>query len=582
MDNTPQCFKPKALLGNAINQRDNLQFTNSPCGFHADATFNLLKDDWALTVIGCRGLRKSVGKTDYDGAFAQQFRPVAFALGSSENGEVYKMVFRLVCEHLQWLYDYPLNVAVLCQDHSVPCANAATDRWSIACAIILCWAHIKRTAVQNNKDKLIDRSLAEDANKHITCVHHSRSHKQFEKLLELMLKHWIEDLNESKFAKWFETEYGTGKWKNWHVTASGIPGFTPNNNLEESFNRDAKRGISIKTDTIGLYITETMPREISNWSKDLGTQAGPIVYTIPCSPNRHIIQKALAIVTNGVDEQLNQKVVCNYFRVTDTLKLTSAKNGKPAVVNTFNGYVVSDTETLYQNDMNYALTVERAKMYCLSLEGIFQPTWGFEDAINVCLKAHAVRMTASTATSRHPIEIQHAKDPVLGFRNDYVCDCKGYWHALICAHIVAAMHLNNDIDLHVMTRQIDYSCQKGRPSNSRMPIGVATHEAEDTTPTTVHHAAKFIGSRLSCNMADKEMRRYIGTVQSVFEGIDHLDQQSIIYRVCFPAQYTDEEPGDVIEEEFTYARMLQGISQYKEFERKKAAIKSKEGSIHFD
>jgi hypothetical protein len=394
---------------------------------------------------------------------------------------------------------------------------------------------------------------------------------------------WLERLEEyaqqiifDNRAKWFETEYGTGKWRNWHVTSSGIPGFTANNNLEESFNRDVKRGISIHTDTIGKYITETMPQAIANWSKDLGCQAGPIVLTIPCSPNRHIIQKALAIVTLGVDHQENEKKVCNYFKVSNTLKLTKGKN---AVVNSFNGFVVNDTETLYQNDMDYSMTLERAKMFCLSLEGIVQPTWKFKDAIDVCLKSHAVRITASTANSRQPLEKDHAI-AVGGFQNDYVCDCKGYWHVLICSHVVAAMHLMEDIDLHKMTRQIDYSCQPGRKSNSRVTIGMDTHAAGKPEPTTVQQGSKLIGSQLSCNRADKG-KVYVGTVQSVFEGIDHNAKQSIIYRVCYPPQYI-EDNFDVIEEEFTYARMIQGISHLKEYERKKAAIHSKEGEIHFD
>ena len=37
-----------------------------------------------------------------------------------------------------------------------------------------------------------------------------------------------------------------------------------------------------------------------------------------------------------------------------------------------------------------------------------------------------------------------------------------------------------------------------------------------------------------------------------------------------------------INKRFTYARMIQGISHLKEYERKKAAIHSKEGEIHFD
>ena len=47
-------------------------------------------------------------------------------------------------------------------------------------------------------------------------------------------------------------------------------------------------------------------------------------------------------------------------------------------------------------------------------------------------------------------------------------------------------------------------------------------------------------------------------------------------------RHIDDDEFDVIEEEFTYARMVQGISHLKEYQKKKAAIHSKEGEIHFD
>ena len=104
-------------------------------------------------------------------------------------------------------------------------------------------------------------------------------------------------------------------WLNWHVTASGIPGFTANNNSNETFNRDAKRGEKIKSDSVGVYMTETMPRCLRNWSMELGTQIGPIVNSIEGLPNPYVIQKALSIVTHGFDYQENH-AVCNYYKVT--------------------------------------------------------------------------------------------------------------------------------------------------------------------------------------------------------------------------------------------------------------------------
>ena len=68
-----------------------------------------------------------------------------------------------------------------------------------------------------------------------------------------------------------------------------------------------KRGEKKNSDSIGLYITETMPRCIRNFSMELGTQSsGPIVSSIEGTPNRHhFIQKAVSIVTHGFDQQEN-------------------------------------------------------------------------------------------------------------------------------------------------------------------------------------------------------------------------------------------------------------------------------------
>ena len=122
-----------ALLGNAINQRMNLISPDDPCGANADATFNLLQNDWVLHIIGCRGLKKDNGCTAFDASFSHQFRPIAFALGSTENGAVYKMLYGLTCEFLQWLHDFKWSVSAMCQDHSEAGAKAAIETWSPSC-----------------------------------------------------------------------------------------------------------------------------------------------------------------------------------------------------------------------------------------------------------------------------------------------------------------------------------------------------------------------------------------------------------------------------------------------------------------
>ena len=103
---------------------------------------------------------------------------------------------------------------------------------------------------------------------------------------------------------------------------------------------------------------------------ELGTQIGPIVNSIieEGLPNRYVIQIALSIVTHGFDYQENH-AVCNYYKVTDTLKLTKGNKAVQPVQNMFNGSVINSTEALYQNDMDYAMTMERAKVFCLFVVG---------------------------------------------------------------------------------------------------------------------------------------------------------------------------------------------------------------------
>ena len=115
----------------------NLRSPDDPVGANADATFDLLKNDWALHIIECRGLKKGEGCTDFNGSFSHQLRPIAFALGNTENGAVYKMLYGLTCEFLLWLHDFQWTLHAICQDHSSSSANAAMETWTQSCSIML-------------------------------------------------------------------------------------------------------------------------------------------------------------------------------------------------------------------------------------------------------------------------------------------------------------------------------------------------------------------------------------------------------------------------------------------------------------
>ena len=137
--------------------------------------------------------------------------------------------------------------------------------------------------------------------------------------------------------------------------------------------------------------------------------------SIEGSPNRYVIQKAICIVTHGFDYQENL-AMCNYYKVTDTLKLTKGNKAVQPVQNMFNGYVINSTEALYQNDMEYAMTMN--EVFCLIRFGIFQPKWRFIEAVDICMKAHAVRYTPASIASRHPVAKEYAKNKQEGYQHE--------------------------------------------------------------------------------------------------------------------------------------------------------------------
>ena len=117
-------------------------------------------------------------------------------------------------------FQFELQFNAFCQDRSPSIANAVHSIWP-DCKVVLCWPHIICGAI--DRGKLKNKDLVELFNSHlITYVHSARTSSQFEILLELMLKHWV-DIGEKKMAESFEkVVYGTNPWTNWHVTAQDL------------------------------------------------------------------------------------------------------------------------------------------------------------------------------------------------------------------------------------------------------------------------------------------------------------------------------------------------------------------------
>jgi hypothetical protein len=105
---------------------------------------------------------------------------------------------------------------------------------------ILCWPHIKRNALIQNRHKIFSSNYFEKAQDDISQLHLARSQRQFVSLASLMLHQWRAD-RENELADWFEATYLIEPFNRWSVTSSGIPGVSPNQNPIESFHREQKR-----------------------------------------------------------------------------------------------------------------------------------------------------------------------------------------------------------------------------------------------------------------------------------------------------------------------------------------------------
>jgi len=551
-------YTTKDLLKNAVIQAESLLQPNM-CGGNADATFRLLKDNWVLHAFGCRGLQQSVkGATQFDFDLTHHFRPFAFALAPTENQVVFEFLFRVTAEALMKFFQFELQFNAFCQDRSPSIANAVHSIWP-DCKVVLCWPHIIRGAI--DRGKLKNKDLVELFNSHLTYVHSARTSSQFEILLELMLKHWV-DIGEKKMAESFEKVYGTNPWTNWHVTASDIPGFTSNNNVIEAWNRLIKRYITPGTASIGKHLLEDLPRMMKLLSSELGaTNGGPIKNVFPCSPNRHSLDKAIKLVTEDSDLSIKgEPIVRNYIEVFNNTYI-----GVKEYKYDFDGYVFNSTSSMFQADMDQAMTDKKAKHFCLTLLGVRKQEWNFESLCEIGLRAHAVRITEAKANTIQPIVFPG----INSFMYEYKCDCKGWWHSLVCSHVLAAMHLRKDINLKAINAQINRPAIPGRPLLYQ-PVTYKAHQpanSREIREISTVKATNYIGYSVASKV---QGRVYLGKIISHAEKLDYNNNECIVWTAVFRGEEEYDEDKQQSSnpfpryEDFTYHRMKQANALWRE------------------
>lgn len=389
---------------------------------------------------------RRVSGNNNDAVIQQQYRPFAFLLARTERGDGYSFLFEKTKHHLKVFEDFELNFSAFCQDHSLACSNAVQYIWPL-CDIVLCWPHIKRTAIAHNASKLIDHKFKEIAQLNITYLHFSRSTEQFEALLSLMLSYW-EEKGEEALANWFSAEYGTKLFNKWHVTSSNIPGHTPNNNSQESARRNWKRNYfqgrvgKHQQVSMGVFLKETIPSQMKMLTEDVGTE--PINQMVKTLPERFALDKATELVAEGLAFR-TKKQLTNYFSVK-----SSSTIGETGKLIGFDGYVFNASSHIWQNDTDYTMNKSRAQSYCLSLQGFLQATWSFDIAMENTHNCHAVKVLPGINFSSiivHPTNAANSLPTTTSpepITHSFTCDCKSWWTTLACSHVLAAMHLMGD------------------------------------------------------------------------------------------------------------------------------------------
>ena len=110
-----------------------------------------------------------------------------------------------------------------------------------------------------------------------------------------MIDQWTTE-GEIEVAEWFRNEYLTEPFTGWHTSSSGIPGNTPNNNSQESYHRNEKRGDF--GEEMGVYLSINLKEDLKNAAIELSE--GDIVLAAPGVPSTKVHLKASNLIAKHV------------------------------------------------------------------------------------------------------------------------------------------------------------------------------------------------------------------------------------------------------------------------------------------
>ncbi|KAG1689838.1 hypothetical protein DVH05_001872 [Phytophthora capsici] len=402
-----------------------------------DGTYKLHFGGWTLIDFGSYTTHFVRNK------YAKTFVPWMYMFTRTENQVVYEAMFRTAQEVALTFFNVDLQLRFGSLDRTSYIANAFQAVWP-EIELLNCYPHFCRKA--RSKKKLLQNDEVYETRiwPNIKYLHEARSRDQFDALAKLVMGYWREN-QEIKYANWIEEYYLSSHWANWFGSCA-TPGITPSQNALESHHRVIKKScVGALRASTATVLNESLPDVLLHQSI-VATQLA----------QAHFCEGPwLAEVITKAKRLLNSRE--NYYH----LRVTRQKVLKAIIFNA--SKFVVDGKNAHGNQV----TRERAQRFLNSLRGSIDSVHAVTEVELLFLSLHRVEilhLRALELSNQSPVPVEDIKS----IRQKYRCDCLGYWsNGWQCAHVVAAMVLQNDMQMEGLIARLPVRKVPGGQKRSR-------------------------------------------------------------------------------------------------------------------
>jgi hypothetical protein len=352
----------------------------------------------------------------------------------------------------------------------------------------LCGVHIERTAIENNKNKIINSSFIDIAQADISMLRNAvGSQCQFKSLALIILEEWRR-LGEHVFAVYFEREYLTPPYDMWSCNSFPEAIATPvENNFVESSHKTDKRdnlgaGHRKKVGLSSFCIISLLELLANYTSSHSGRPFSLKADSISTGYPSYILKKALLLITEVKDDRV--KSISKYSQSqsqSDKSRANKAvyvKNfehvpiGSTIVQNqpkSTKGYIVFNSHDRFVQTFGASNNVTRPialQVIDSVLSGRFPRSMKYDEIKNFVQSYHLLEY-----------EVLH----VNGTRvYQYNCKCKAGRSEDECSHEAAGEEINKTFSISEQLQLIETGTVQGRPKLTKV-VAFQAHRPEEKT-----------------------------------------------------------------------------------------------------